>query len=143
MTWACPVARLDEQSGERPGAVSNGRSGVKGVYDLGTGPVAQQPGFDDSGGASRFFNTFAPPDDVEPFFWCAKPSAAETEAGCERLPLKSAAENVDREPGTKGASNPRAGAGREHSPMLKLRADLTPEQRAFVLAELSRRGVAL
>ena len=113
MRWACPVARLDEQSGVTD---SGGRAGVYGdcgIFDRESQHgKAVNPCPPDSGGASRFFNTFAPPDDVEPFFWCAKPSAAETEAGCEALPLKSAAENVDREPDSPGTQSPRAGAGR-------------------------------
>ena len=113
MAWACAVARLDEQSGVTD---SGGRAGVYGdcgIFDRESQHgKAVNPCPPDSGGASRFFNTFAPPDDVEPFFWCAKPSAAETEAGCEALPLKSAAENVDREENSAGMQSPRAGAGR-------------------------------
>ena len=109
MRWACPVARLDEQSGE---TVSNDGGASTGI-GYGSGAAAVRPIAEgDSGGASRFFNTFAPPDDVEPFFYCAKPSAAEAEAGCERLPAKTAAENVDREEGSAGMQSPRAGAGR-------------------------------
>lgn len=112
MAWACPVARLDEQSGERPGATSNSAPETDTGFTRGAGGIPLREGFGDTGGASRFFNTFAPPDDVEPYFWQAKPSAAETEAGCEALPLKSAAENVDREEGSAGLNSPRAGAGR-------------------------------
>ena len=116
MAWACPVARLDEQSGELtsgrlgPGHVDTGASSVaRGAF---TGRAIDQEFGNDSGGASRFFNTFAPPDDVEPFFYCAKPSTAEAEAGCERLPVRRAHENVDREEGSAGMQSPRAGAGR-------------------------------
>lgn len=42
----------------------------------------------------------------------SKPSTAEREAGCDRLPLKSAGELVDREEGSAGMANPRTGAGR-------------------------------
>jgi site-specific DNA-methyltransferase (adenine-specific) len=73
----CPVALLDEQSGDRPvsGAARNGRPsnapdrgwiGAAGLH--GTGTL-----HDDSGGASRFF-------------YCAKPSRAEREAGLDDLP---------------------------------------------------------
>lgn len=47
------------------------------------------------------------------FFYVAKPSTAEREAGCENLPRASAAELVDREAGSAGLSSPRAGAGRK------------------------------
>lgn len=49
------------------------------------------------------------------FFYCAKPSTAEREAGCEQLPRASAAELVDREAGSAGMASPRAGAGRTSS----------------------------
>lgn len=109
MAWGCPVARLDEQSGETE------THGGGTMHGIGFGSTAQaaRPGPEaSSGGASRFFNCFAPPDDVEPFFWQAKPSAAETEAGCEHLPTKRAHENVDREEDSAGMKSPRAGAGR-------------------------------
>jgi hypothetical protein len=53
----------------------------------------------DSGGASRFF-------------YVAKPSSAERDAGCESLPVKSGGEATDRTDGSAGVENPRAGAGR-------------------------------
>lgn len=111
MAWTCPVARLDEQSGELRSGSDDITSSMSGMgYGGGNGSSRSLDGSE--GGASRFFNTFAPPDNAEPFFYCAKPSAAETEAGCERLPAKSAAQNVDREEGSAGMKSPRAGAGR-------------------------------
>ena len=110
MAWACAVARLDEQSGETvSGGVPPSRKGM-GYMGGAIGNEAPSGVEGSTGNASRFFNTFAPPDDVEPFFWQAKPSAAETEAGCEALPLKSAAEVTDREEGSAGAKHARAGA---------------------------------
>lgn len=52
------------------------------------------------------------PDGAARFFYCAKTSPAERDAGCEHLPLVAAHDLVDREPGTAGMDNPRAGAGR-------------------------------
>ena len=46
---------------------------------------------------------------------CPKASRSERERGCEGLAGLSRAEAVDRQPGSKGASNPRAGAGRERT----------------------------
>ena len=43
---------------------------------------------------------------------CPKPSRAERERGCERLPGRTGAEAVDRNEGTAGLDNLRAGAGR-------------------------------
>jgi hypothetical protein len=52
----CPVFLLDQQSGERPGAVSNGKRAGTGYR--GSWPGAEQaPSYADSGGASRFFYT--------------------------------------------------------------------------------------
>ena len=53
----------------------------------------------DSGGASRFF-------------YCAKASKKEREAGLEHMPTHTAAELTDRQPGSDGLNSPRAGAGR-------------------------------
>lgn len=55
--------------------------------------------YSDSGGPSRFF-------------YVAKPSRAEKEAGLEHLPPRTAGEATDREDGSAGLNNPRAGAGR-------------------------------
>ena len=52
--------------------------------------------------------------DEDRFFYAPKASREEREAGCEHLPGRTNAEAVDREPGSPGANNPRAGAGREN-----------------------------
>lgn len=46
------------------------------------------------------------------FFYVAKPSRAETEAGLGELPEKTGGELTERKDGSKGLENPRAGAGR-------------------------------
>lgn len=51
-------------------------------------------------------------DGASRFFYCAKPSSAEREVGCDSLPKSSAGELVDRKEGSAGMSSPRAGAGR-------------------------------
>ena len=119
MSWACAVARLDEQSGAQGMHSAGGSKDAVATnstpgYSGGWGNVgAFRVGDCEQGTqASRFFNTFAPPADIEPFFYIAKPSTAETEAGCEHLPGKRAHENVDREEGSAGLKSPRAGAGR-------------------------------
>ena len=53
-------------------------------------------------------------EEIDRFFYAPKASREEREAGCEHLPGRTAAETVDREPGSAGANNPRAGAGREN-----------------------------
>lgn len=58
------------------------------------------------------------------FFYCAKVSTKEREAGCEALAHRNVSEMLDREEGSAGLENPRAGAGRtggarNHHPTLK------------------------
>jgi DNA modification methylase len=74
-------ALLDEQSGVRPGAVSNGSKTSEGHCGTSTFKIherQQQPGYGDSGGASRFFTAieWEPEIDV-PFRYIAKPSKRE------------------------------------------------------------------
>lgn len=83
---------LDEQ-GRRPG----------GFGDIGAAkgaPCRNGPAYNDEGGASRFF-------------YCAKASTAEREAGLGDLPALSAGELTGgRAEGSAGLQSPRAGAGR-------------------------------
>lgn len=53
--------------------------------------------------------------DGDRFHYVPKPARAEREAGCQDLPAKKGWEAVDREEGTAGVDNPRAGAGRTAS----------------------------
>jgi hypothetical protein len=58
--WICPVAEVNGQSGESvsPGKTGRGQDGGKGAYSkIGAQGTVQCPS--DSGGASRFFNTFS------------------------------------------------------------------------------------
>jgi DNA modification methylase len=94
---------LDEQSGERgsSGRVGNrsasvARTSMAGILGA-QADVRKEIG--DSGGASRFF-------------YVAKASRRERDAGCDHLAPKSAGEATDREDGSDGLNSPRAGAGR-------------------------------
>jgi site-specific DNA-methyltransferase (adenine-specific) len=120
--WACapgcPVAALDAQSGVSRSAVRppTGKDdrGVPGFTMRRLDDTAR--GHSDTGGASRFFTTteYGEDDDLPgvPFFYNAKASRSEREAGCGELPGKTAVEAVGRDPESAGAKNPRAGAGR-------------------------------
>lgn len=55
---------------------------------------------------------YANPNNAGRIGYFPKTSTREREAGCDALPLKSAAELVDREEGSAGMQSPRAGAGR-------------------------------
>ncbi|MBK6671680.1 MAG: site-specific DNA-methyltransferase, partial [Actinobacteria bacterium] len=75
------------------------------------GRVASAAPRGDTGGASRFF-------------YVAKASRAEREAGLDHLPIRSGGELTDREDGSDGLKSPRAGAGRgggrrNHHPTVK------------------------
>lgn len=81
----CPVALLDQQSGDRKagGKVKGtepshtGQNGVYGTY----GRVENQP-YEDSGGASRFFNVLEWEDaEIEGFLYSAKAAGKERNAG--------------------------------------------------------------
>lgn len=95
------AAMLDAQSGTLKAGVA-GRRGGKGGVVMETGFAAYDEswgGYGDAGGASRFF-------------YVAKPSRKERDLGCEHLPEKTGGEATDREDGSAGTQNPRAGAGR-------------------------------
>ena len=87
MVWACPVAELDAQSGNRPGfaggVLRRGATTGKGVgYGSSATPEAVTlAGYGGEGGASRFFHCL--PGDV--LRYEAKASGAERHAGCEEL----------------------------------------------------------
>lgn len=84
----CPAKLLDEQSGiAKPKAARRG--------------------------ASRFFNQLNwSEEDFLPFFYVAKASNKERNAGLDHLETKSAGEVTGRKEGSAGLNNPRAGAGR-------------------------------
>jgi DNA modification methylase len=96
----CAVAALDAQSaadGMHSAGSTRAPNPTDGGGMWGLGGINSRVG--DSGGASRFF-------------FCAKPCTSETEAGCEHLPLRSAADCVDREESAAALACPRTGAGR-------------------------------
>lgn len=113
----CQVTALDRQSGY----TESKTGGVAGWQDQYVGGELAHPvertGYDDAGGASRFFNNFRYEDDDLPdhesFIYTPKPSQSERHEGLDT------------------------------GPTLRLRGDLTPEQKAYVMAELKKHGVSL
>ena len=94
------AAELDAQSGETKS--TTGQKNAKRSNSVATGKPNQDDrvvGHSDSGGASRFF-------------YVAKPSRKERDAGCDHIPARSGGEATDREDESAGVQNPRAGAGR-------------------------------
>lgn len=95
------AALLDEQSGDKLGA--HGRAAmpdrkiVNNIFGQGlNGNAAVRPS---NGGASRFF-------------YVAKASRSERDAGLAHLPARTCGEATDREDESAGLNSPRAGAGR-------------------------------
>lgn len=83
--WACPVAALDEQSGQSKSSSATRKNGAHGGVSRGKTEAYETAGHDDSGGASRFFHNF---------HYFAKAggrtdeqgvSSGERHAGCENL----------------------------------------------------------
>ena len=106
----CAVAEMDRQSGERPG-MSGGGEGGRDLSMFGVGGITKPETVRaDSGGASRFFNTFRP--DPFPFKYLAKPSSAERDRGLDSFATLSGGEATGRKDDSAGTKNPRAGAGR-------------------------------
>lgn len=104
--WACvpgcAVRMLDDQAGERKsGKPGNAKRNTFSSF-LAHGGGVQLGGYGDSGSVSRFF-------------YCAKASRKEREAGLDELSPISGYEAVGRKEGTGGLKSPRAGAGRTAS----------------------------
>ncbi len=102
---------LDEMSGMLHAPVSNGSSGDNNGVTWKLGGVQQSRTFSDSGGASRFF-------------YVAKATRAEKDAGLDHLPLRTGGDATDREEGSAGLNSSRAGSGRtggvrNHHPTVK------------------------
>jgi hypothetical protein len=96
------AATLDAQSGVLTSGQSAGFIGeVSKSAALGDKRAMIRPEtiVGDRGGASRFF-------------YCAKPGRKERDLGCDDLPPRTGGEATDREDGSAGVQNPRAGAGR-------------------------------
>jgi hypothetical protein len=94
------AAELDAQSGtSKSSAHVRHCSAIAEQTSKGAESYKETKGISDSGGASRFF-------------YVAKPSRKERDLGCDHLPAKSGGEATDREDGSIGTQNPRAGAGR-------------------------------
>ncbi len=94
------AALLDATIGNRPGMSGGGKHradadvGIFGAIDGNDSHIRS-----DNGGPSRFFYT-------------AKASRSERDKGCEGLPMSTGGQATDREDGSIGLDNPRAGAGR-------------------------------
>lgn len=86
----CPVAELDRQSGQcKSGGKHKRGAGINGNTFKAPEYQPTERGYDDiASGASRFFTQFHEPDTGPGFFYCAKSSRRERNAGLEGLPQK-------------------------------------------------------
>jgi hypothetical protein len=109
------AAMLDAQSGTVPGQQGRASQSGKVASSVALGDKRVHANMPeprgDTGGASRFFYT-------------AKASKSEREAGLDHLPVRSGGELTDRTDGSDGLNSPRAGAGRgggrrNHHPTVK------------------------
>ena len=110
------AAAIDAQSGERKGATSNSDSGAdsRNTYARGWAGKEKQLGYGDTGGASRFF-------------YCAKASRSEREAGLEGSPIRSrpmsngsiAAESRDEQYAVNNIGLNKVAKVRNHHPTVK------------------------
>lgn len=101
----CPVAILNRQSG-------NTKSTLAGRAD----PTQSHGNPGDNGGKSSFgggnSKVYADQGGASRFFYCAKPSSKERDAGVTHFERKTNATMVGRKEGSVGINNGRAGAGR-------------------------------
>lgn len=97
----CPILELDQQSGQSKS--TKGKPRKSQAPGDGYGMTHTGAEYNDTGGASRYFKTFV---------YQAKPPRKEKDAGLSHLPKKTGGEAVDRQAGSAGVNNPRAGAGR-------------------------------
>lgn len=115
---SCPILHLDQQGGTRTSGQMRAGTlraprGEQTIYGAMAGAAAKADMIADSGPVSRYFtNLDWDPVYDAPLFYCPKAPRSEKDLGCEALPLRSASATVDREAGSAGIRNARAGAGR-------------------------------
>lgn len=107
----CPVKALDEQNGSSSSSI---RSGGEGEHldpsREGWRFKRAEGGFNDAGGASRFFPQFSYTAEEAPFRYMAKAGRSERDEGVVGTPAKQMDES--RDPDAPGANNPRNRGGR-------------------------------
>jgi hypothetical protein len=121
--WACspgcPARRLGEMSGDVGGKWGRqGKEGAKGLFGVAAIAKSSEPYIGDHGTAARFFPQFDWRYDI-----------------AERLLVTDPVRYVPKV----GTTEREAGLKPER--LMKLRDDLTPEQRRYVLGELARLGI--
>jgi len=115
------AAILDAQSGNRPSALT-GRADPTKSHAHPADPTkrrgsmfgnesAQASVYADSGGASRFFKQCDYTEEDARFFYCAKASRKERDAGLEGFAVVTRAEQTRRKEGSAGSKSPAAGSG--------------------------------
>lgn len=133
--WACPVAELDAQSGTlTSGAMSalTPRPRAKNSYGETSGAATDRDIEPSEGGASRFFPTF---------YYSAKASSAERDAGCEHLLWRASKrhpfgfERVTLEEWRELDPRPRASGVESLEPDARARGNVHPTVKSLDLCE--------
>ncbi|MBF6612176.1 MAG: site-specific DNA-methyltransferase [Chloroflexi bacterium] len=147
----CPVRQLDAQSGYSETRRNGNPSDCAGNTWGGTFQTNRGPrGYTDAGGASRYFTVLEP--DV-PFYYVRKASRKERHAGCDMSEAREVGHNrfdrcarcggtIFQNPSRPSACKCEQPMRRDNAVQVKLREDLTQEEREYVLSELARLGVA-
>jgi DNA modification methylase len=123
----CAALELDAQGGERKVAPRGPRRGPMGYQGAeGYDDPEGVRGYGDSGGASRFFPTFAwgddDKDDLRSFYYCGKATRRDRNEGCEGLPKRSSGVHDDdeyRRPGERKADHTAPFPRENHHPTIK------------------------
>lgn len=138
----CPAELLDQQSGTRKSGMMRAGTKTQGYDGPSHGRVA--PGvtksdtYGDTGGASRFFTQTRWTDDdldLEPFYFQAKPSKAEKNAGLEHLPVKTKIYNGSGE--KPGSCRPGSVEARHSSTQANFHSTVKPVELMLHLIRLS------
>ena len=119
-------------TGQHGGGIKDG-----GVDDLGAGRWPANIIHDGSAEVAGLLG------DAARFFYCAKASRGEREAGCEALPAMAGHDAVDRDEGSAGVDNPRAGAGRTASTVRNFHPTVKPVDLMRYLVSLVAKPGAL
>ena len=111
---------LDEMSGPFMHSAGATRSGSDDPRPSPSGSPWQGPASNDTGSMFRIGDTGG----ASRFFYVAKATRAEKDAGLGHLPLRTGGDATDREEGSAGLNSPRAGSGRtggvrNHHPTVK------------------------
>jgi hypothetical protein len=107
----CRIPSTDDQLAKKYASVPAGYNKDKNIYGNDNSPRREAP-HDAGRWPANVMHDGCLPEPYDRYFYCAKTSKADREAGLETFDYHTAGECVKRETGSAGADSPRAGAGR-------------------------------